>query len=452
MKFSKKLISLLLSIIIVMTNISICHSKANASVNRKNEKKLKSNTNKKPDLWEDDQLGNIEDLANKEDQEDSDDDDSISTSKVNAVTDDEVNTLWYILGFMSCMPYLGGLVFAVETLLDANESCKIKEAVVVYKEAILERHNKPIKTLDNLEKIQKNLVWKDDSLDIDKNDIYGSCVKIVKARKFQYDENLSYKQKYHLAFKAITKIKNEKISFSDFYDKAKWKLFNFGVDQEMRSLKQYFKDTFSHNVKSLKTVDDIKDELESNWGEVVDLHYDILRQNTEQAEINLNSLKLTRDIGVDCKALKDAKKIKELEVTYNECKPTFLDKLAGGWGILKYFGDCLTRRDLQKTNGKKMKLFDKFMTFLEQSVNIWTLAAVLSIFASTLANAVGLFVLKGLKIAFWSLRCVYAIIKAYKEDSKPQKVQKLISRFWGIAAGSALRAIYSGLAPWEKKK
>lgn len=449
MKLDKTTIGLLYCFLLAISNLSVCHSKAALSLNRKTDKKVNSKVSK-PDKWEDDQLGNVEDAIDTETDED--DVDSFDAAKVKAVTDEEINFLWYVLGFMSCMPYIGGIVFAVETLLDANETCKVKEAVVAYKDGIKEKHNKPLKTLTNLESIQKSLVWEDDDIEIDKNNLFGSCVKIVKARKYQYDENLKYKQKYSLAYKAISKVKKENISFEQFYDQSKWHLFNWGVDKEMRSLKQYFKDVFSEKTKSLKSVDSIKDELENNWEDTINLHYDILRQNVEQAELNINSLTLKKENNVDCKLLKDSKKIKELSESYEESKPTFLEKLAGGWGVLKYFGGCLTRRNLAKTNGKKMKLFDKFITFLEQSVNVWSLAAVLSIFASTLANAMGLLILKGLKIAFWSLRSLYALIKAHREDKKATKIPKLVNRFWGIAVGSALRAVYSGLAPWEKKK
>lgn len=454
MKLDAKIKSLIICLLITVSNISICNSKAINSPKSKLNNSKESDKGKTPN--ESKKRKAVEEfefyLDVHEDDFFADDDYEAAYKSIKRVSSEEIEYLWYILGFMSCMPYIGGFVYAIETLLEANDSCKVTEAISHFKEAIVKRANLPLKTLDKVEEVNEKLVWNNNKLNLDKDNLYESCIKISKERKSQYDENVKYKEKYALALKALKKINDESIPVETFLSLGVYNPFRVNGDKSMRVLKDYFLDIFSTGKKSLGSLDLIKEELKKDWSSTVSTHMIILSENEKRAEMNIKALSIEKGLKIDCKNLKGKTKLNDIAVTYEESKPKFLDKVAGGWGVLNYFFKCLTAREDTSSNSKSMGVFKTFITFLDKIINIWSLAALVNIFASTLLNVVGLFILKGLKIAFWVFRGIYSALKAYNESKNEKRNGKIEMRFWGIAAGSVLRAVYTAVAPWEKKK
>lgn len=452
LNFKTKIHSLLLCFLIVVTNITICNTKALNSPKDKAKSKVNSSTNqgetKKRKAVEEFEIY----LDETEDDFFADDEYEEAYKSIRRVSSQEIEYIWYILGFMSCMPFIGGFVYAIETLLEANDSCKTTEAISQFKEAIVKRANLPLKTLDTITEVKEKLVWKDNKLELDKENLYDSCIKISKARKTQYEENIKYKEKYALALKALKKINDESVPVETFFSLGVYNPLRIHGDKSMRVLKDYFLEVFSESTTNLKSLDSIKEQLKADWSGIVNTHMNILIDNEKRADMNIKALSLEKGLKINCNNLKNKKSINEIALTYEESKPKFLDKIAGGWGVLNYFFKCLTEREKAHENKKSMSVFSGFISFLDKVINIWTLASLISIFASTLMNVVGLFILKGLKIAFWVLRGLYSAIKAYAESKKEKRNGKVEMRFWGVASGSVLRAVYTAVAPWERKK
>lgn len=447
-----KLKCFLLIFLILQSHYIYCYNRIKVE---KNKYKSKINS-KENERTNDDSTVSLDDLLEEsylnDDQESIYYDFTPKDIKTKVTVNEDIKYLRFFIGFLGCMPYIGPFVYIVEKILDADQFCKISEMKEFYKQGIIDRRSLPMKTYNSVQKMIKDMPWtpilKDEKIVLDENNLKESCKKLIKARNNMLKENQKYIDSYKKALESAQEIKDSFGTSDEITFKKFLKVSNNIIihrNSGYRNLKDYFLNHFFGN--NLKE-DELEGKIGSKWKVKIEEVVNILSDNKFQSELNIKSLMISKEEKISCSKL-DPNKMHE---EYEKGKPKVLDKLAGAWNSLKYLYQCLTTTDRSKTDSKFLSAIEKFISILNFSLIALGLITLVDIFASTVANIFGFFFLKGLKIAFWGIRAIYSIFKALEERRRDIIDKSIEYRFWGVAAGSAVRIVYTILSPTEKKK
>lgn len=450
-KFDFKIKSLLLIFLLIQSNIINCSNRIKVE-----KSKVSNKLKNKEQKTNDDDSVELDDLI--EESYLNEDEESVYTTyspkdlKSKVTVNEDIKYLRFFIGFLGCMPYIGPLIYIIEKILDHDQFCKIHEMKEYYKQGIIDRRNLPKKTYNSVQKMIEDMPWtpilNEEKIVLDQNNLKNSCKKLLKARNNMLKENKKYLSSYKKALESAEEIQksfetSEEITFKMFLKESNNIIF--GRNSGYRNLKDYFLNHyFGNNVKEKE----LEEKIGGNWKEKINDVVRILNENKIVAEHNIKSLMISVEEKISCSKLDPHKMSEE----YEKGKPKVLDKLAGAWNSLKYLHKCLATADREKTDSKLLNAINKFISILNFSLVALGLLTLIDIFASTVANVFGFFFLKGIKIAFWGLRALYSIFKALEERRRDVIDKSIEYRFWGIAAGSAVRIVYTILSPTEKKK
>lgn len=362
----------------------------------------------------------------------------------------------FILGLLSSLPIIDDFVEKIEGLFDNSEECQKEKLIEAFEEGVAARKNnllhQAVIAEDGIFRLKNSLVWKPThEYDIQIHNLESSnpkaaCKLIVQEFQRQKEENEKFRDSYKRALAAANQIIRDKISYDDFVKKlplTNLSIMNTNLEQNYVDLKHFLKRILLNDYK-LDSIKKLKPFLESKeiiWEEAIKTSIDLLYENFLMAEKNLADLNKENPDTKICKHLPD-------NDSYRENKPTFMDNLAGGWNAIKYVGKCflesLPNHALEYGKDQTKDLIKDFLKELgEQFLN-----NLVVIFGSTVTNILGFFASKAVKILWWLAKTFYYIYKAI--DGKPGDGS--IWRWWGKAAGGAIRLIYIAFMPTERRK
>lgn len=449
MKIDNRIKSIILLFLLVSTNIITCYSKANKFASYSKSKRVSKNSSKSN--YQNGKIDDIEmtDFSSQTPEEEfaNSNHDSKYVSEDNFKPDiiigDKIKYLYFFLGMIECLPHMKPFVKLIEKILNDAKYCRVSEMIDAYHTGIQESHNLPQTTFNNVNSMMEDMPWvpmlNGEKIELDVNNVIESCKKLLKARNEMIKENIKYVDEFYSGFTSALDIKKsfgtrDEITALKFIDEANNIII--GRNSGYRNLKRFLMSHFYHN---LQNDEQLTRSIGNNWKNVIIEVIGILRENGKQALQNVQSLQISQEENINCKNLNMQKMGEE----YENAKPTFLEKLSGGWNAIVYLKDCFVKGAKQDQSSKVVLILK---IILKIGIN-----KLIEVFLTKLAILIGFWFVKGIKIAFWGFRIVSNISKAMKERKKVPVNKKIEFKYWGIATGSAIRMLYTIIAPIGKK-
>lgn len=358
----------------------------------------------------------------------------------------------FTLGLLSCIPVIDEYVEKVKEALDNSDKCSKDELIQAYRDGVAARQEATLQAALNTENkvatIKNALVWKPPQeydlniSSLEANNPRKACKTIVKELNRQMTTNIEFRDKYKRAYAAAIEVDREGIGYDDFVKslpKTNMSVFHNEKEKNLNDLKRFLKYFIleTYKIKKIKQLKPKIDSGEVNWREIISTTVSLLTTNTLQAELNIKHLNQADVKGLNCGDL-------PVDNQYENAKPTFMDKLAGGWNAIKYSGKCL----LESLPNHGIEHAKGYITEFLTEIGTGFLKNLLATFASSVVNLLAFFAAKAIKLLWWVCKIIYFVYKAIKGEEG----EGSIWTWWGKAVGGAIRLIYIAFMPTERRR